>query len=190
MNVNVFEKALKVMKPFYAAAKNICPELERFDLGGGIGIDYKNSDSGEDQKRWLELQALFDHELKDFGAYYLLEIGRFLVARSGVLISRVEIIKQTPQKKFLILDAGMTHLMRPALYGAYHQILPLRQRLGADQVYDIVGPICESTDVLAENRNCSPLEEEDFVAICDVGAYGSVMASRYNLRDEAIEVLG
>lgn len=189
MNVNVFEKALSVMKPFYTATKDICPELDRFDLGGGIGIDYKNSDSDEDRQRWQQLQDLFDKELNDFSATYLLEIGRFLVARSGVLLSRVEVIKDTPHKKFLILDAGMTQLMRPALYGAYHEILPLKYVSGSQLAYDIVGPICESTDVLAENRSITPVEEEDFVAICDVGAYGTVMASRYNLRDEAIEII-
>ena len=83
----------------------------------------------------------------------------------------------------------MTQLMRPALYGAYHEILPLKYVSGSQLVYDIVGPICESTDVLAENRSITPVGEEDFVAICDVGAYGTVMASRYNLRDEAVEII-
>lgn len=189
MNVNVFEKALDVMKPFYSEAKKICPELERFDLGGGVGIDYKDADSFEDQKRWESLQEIFDRELKDFKAIYLLEIGRFLVARCGVMISRVEIIKKTHTKNFLILDAGMTHIMRPALYGAYHQILPLKLRPGSSQKFDIVGPICESTDILGEDRELTSIEEDDFVAICDVGAYGSVMASRYNLRDEAVEII-
>lgn len=189
MNVSVFEKALAVMKPYYLEAKALCPELDRFDLGGGIGIDYKDADSDEDRNRWQQLADLFDRELKDFEAFYLLEIGRFLVARSGVMLSRVEIIKDTPLKTFLIIDAGMTHLMRPALYGAYHEILPLKLNTGERKKFDIVGPICESTDVLAENRELTPIEEEEFVAICDVGAYGSVMASRYNLRDEAIEVV-
>lgn len=189
MNVSVFEKALSAMKPFFSEAQGKCPELDRFDLGGGIGIDYKNSDSDLDRERWQQLQDLFDKELADFPAFYLLEIGRFLVARSGVLLSRVEIIKETPHKKFLILDVGMTQLMRPALYGAYHEILPLKFNNGSKIAYDIVGPICESTDVLAENRICTPIAEEEFVAICDVGAYGSVMASRYNLRDEALEII-
>lgn len=189
MNVNVFEKALAVMKPFYQVAKDKCSELDRLDLGGGIGIDYKNSDSDLDHQRWLQLQELFDRELKDFNAFYLLEIGRFLVARSGVLLSRVEIIKETPSKKFLILDVGMNQLLRPALYGAYHEILPLQLRPGPSVTYDIVGPICESTDVLAEGRSCSPMAEDDYVALCDVGAYGSVMASRYNLRDEVLEIV-
>ncbi|MGZ3691643.1 MAG: diaminopimelate decarboxylase, partial [Pseudobdellovibrio sp.] len=114
--------------------------------------------------------------------------GRFLVARAGVLLSRIEIIKSTPAKKFLILDVGMTHIMRPALYDAYHHIIPLKQKTGATELYDVVGPICESTDVLGEGREFTPVAEEEFVAVCDVGAYGSVMASHYNLRDAAIEI--
>ncbi len=111
------------------------------------------------------------------------------MARSGVLLSRIEVLKQTPYKNFIILDAGMTHLMRPALYDAYHAILPLKLLSGKSECYDIVGPICESTDVLAKQRICTPVFEEDFMAICDVGAYGSVMASNYNLRDQVTEIV-
>lgn len=189
MNVQVFQKALDVMKPFYLKAQKICPELDRLDLGGGLGIDYKSCDLDEDQKRWENLQELFTRELKDLKAFILLEVGRFLVARSGVLLSKVEVIKQTSyDKNFLILDVGMSHLMRPALYQAYHEIRPLRFKQGAEKLYDVVGPICESTDVLAEDRKFASIEENDFVAICDVGAYGSSMASKYNLRDAAIEI--
>lgn len=189
MNMSVYEKALQVMKPFYENAKNVCPDLERFDLGGGIGIDYKDHDSEKDQLRWLELQKVFDKELKNFKAVFLLEIGRFLVARSGVMICRVEIIKETLLKNFLILDAGMTHIMRPALYGAYHEIKSLNESAQPLLKYDVVGPICESTDVLGEEREFGQIHEGDFVAICDVGAYGHVMASNYNLRDAAIEII-
>jgi diaminopimelate decarboxylase len=188
LNVSVYEKALNVMKPYFLEAKAKCQELERFDLGGGIGIDYTDADSEVDHSRWKSLQNLYEKELKDFNAIFLLEIGRFIVARAGVLLARVEIIKQSPAKKFLILDTGMTHIMRPALYDAYHHILPLKLKPGPTEVYDVVGPICESTDVLGENRDFTPIAEEEFVAICDVGAYGSVMASRYNLRDELVEV--
>lgn len=189
LNISVYEKALAVMKPYYLEAKAKCPDLERFDLGGGIGIDYTDADSGVDQSRWLLLQSLYEKELSDFKATYLLEIGRFIVARSGVLLARVEIIKNNPFKKFLVLDTGMTHIMRPALYNAYHNILPLKLHDGPKETYDVVGPICESTDVLGTAREFTPIAEEEFVAICDVGAYGSVMASRYNLRDELVEVI-
>ncbi|MBC7743225.1 MAG: diaminopimelate decarboxylase [Bdellovibrionaceae bacterium] len=189
MNVKVFEKALTIMKPFYQKAKSICPELDRFDLGGGLGIDYKNADSAIDQQRWDELAALFSRELKAMNAFLLLEMGRFLVARSSVLIARVEIIKEVLNgKKFMILDAGMSLLMRPALYQAYHEILPIYKRGEETETYDIVGPICESTDVLMLNKKFSKVEEGDFVAICDTGAYGAAMTSRYNLREESAEI--
>lgn len=189
MNVQVFQKALDVMKPFYFQAQKLCPELDRLDLGGGLGIDYMNCDLDEDQKRWENLQQLFTRELKDTKAFILLEVGRFLVARSGVLLSKVEVIKQTSyDKNFLILDVGMSHLMRPALYQAYHEIRALKLKTGPAKTYDVVGPICESTDVLAEERKFISIAENDFVAICDVGAYGSSMASDYNLRDRALEI--
>lgn len=189
MNVKVFEKALAVMKPFYKEAQKLCPELDRLDLGGGLGIDYRNSDLDLDQNRWQDLQKVFTRELKDFKAFILLEVGRFLVARSGVLLSRIEVIKETSyQKKFLILDVGMSHLMRPALYQAFHDIWPLKLKSGPTTTYEVVGPICESTDVLLAEKDFSPVEENDFVAICDVGAYGSSMASNYNLRDAALEI--
>ena len=189
LNVSVYEKAIDVMKPYYLEGKAFCPELERFDLGGGIGIDYKNWDSELDHQRWMQLQAIYEKKLAGFDAVFLLEIGRFIVARSGLMISRVEIIKHSPHKKFLIIDVGMTHLMRPALYDAYHEILPILRKPGAKITYDVVGPICESTDVLGEDRAFTPIAEEEFVAICDVGAYGHVMSSRYNLRDEALEII-
>ncbi|MBC7419564.1 MAG: diaminopimelate decarboxylase [Bdellovibrio sp.] len=188
MNVKVYEKALRVVKPFYLQTKKLCPELDRLDLGGGIGIDYRDADSSIDQKRWEDLQKIFDHELKDLDSFLILEIGRFLVARSGVLLSRIEVIKETVDKKFMILDVGMSHLLRPALYDAYHEILPIKKSSQLTAQYDVVGPICESTDVLSLNKEFPLAAEGDFVAICDVGAYGSAMASRYNLRDAAIEV--
>ncbi len=189
MNVNVFKKALDVMKPFYVNAQKTCPELDRLDLGGGLGIDYQDADLDEDKMRWVDLQKLFTSELKDVKAFILLEVGRFLVARSGVLLSRVEVIKHTSyDKSFLILDVGMSQLMRPALYGAYHDIKALKLKSGSVKTFEVVGPICESTDVLGDDRSFTEIQENDFVAICDVGAYGSSMASRYNLRDSALEV--
>ncbi len=187
MNVKVYEKALTVVKPFYLNAKILCPELDRLDLGGGLGIDYKDPDTGVDHERWQAAQSVFTRELKDLGAFLILEIGRFLVARAGVLISRVEVIKETTDKKFLIIDAGMSVLMRPALYDAYHEILPLIRHGEEKITYDVVGPICESTDVLSLGKKMSLMHEGDFVALCDVGAYGAAMASRYNLRDAPIE---
>lgn len=190
LNIKVYEKALKILKPFFKLAQKSCPELERFDLGGGLGIDYKNSDLDLDQQRWAGFQELLSKELKDFNAFVLLELGRFLVARSGVLLSKIEVIKKNSyNKKFLILDVGMSHLIRPALYQAYHEIVPIKLKSGSQAVYEIVGPICESTDVLSTQKKMTYVEENDFVAICDVGAYGSSMASSYNLREPMLEVV-
>ncbi len=189
MNVQVFRKAVQIMKPFYEKIKGLCPQLDRLDLGGGIGIDYADADSAEDQRRWGKLQAIYTEELAGFKAFLILEIGRFLVARSGILISRVEVIKKTATKQFLILDAGMSLLMRPALYQARHEILPLKLKPGPTNVFTVVGPICESSDVLATNKELTFIEEGDLVAICDAGAYGASMSSNYNLREPAAEIV-
>ncbi len=189
LNVKVFEKAIQAVKPFYLKMKKMCPELDRLDLGGGLGIDYSDADSDVDEKRWKDLEAIYNHELNDFNAFFILEVGRFLVARSGILISKIEVIKKTSAKKFLILDAGMSLLMRPALYQAKHEIKPLRLNPGPEQKYTVVGPICESSDVLATDLTLTEVAEGDLVAICDAGAYGSSMSSNYNLREPAEEIL-
>lgn len=187
-SVSVFEKAIQVVKPFYLQAQKICPQLDRLDLGGGLGIDYTDADSEIDQQRWMSLQEIYEKELKNFGAFLILEIGRFLVARSCVLLSRVEVIKTAATTQYLILDAGMSLLLRPALYQAVHQIMPLKKKQGPPGIYTIVGPICESSDVLAVGKAFPFIEEGDFVAICDAGAYGASMSSRYNLREPAAEI--
>lgn len=188
LNTNVYQKAIAAVKPFYLQAQTLCPELNRFDLGGGLGIDYTDADSEVDLARWQAAQAIFTKELQDTGAFIILEMGRFLVARSSVLISRVEVIKQTLHKNFLVLDAGMSLLIRPALYDAHHEILVLTKHTTEKAIYDVVGPICESTDVMSRGKELPLMHEGDFVALCDVGAYGSSMSSRYNLRDTAIEL--
>ena len=188
-NVQVFEKAIQAVKPFYLQAQSLCPELDRLDLGGGLGINYEIADSDEDFSRWKQLEKIYTEQLRDFKAFCILEIGRFLVARSGLLISRVEVIKNNSEKQFLILDAGMSLLLRPALYQAQHEIYPLKLKAGALADYTVVGPICESSDILAVNKKLSFIEEGDLVAICDAGAYGSSMSSHYNLREPAVEIV-
>lgn len=188
MNVSVFEKAIETVKPFFTEAKKTHPELDRLDLGGGLGIDYHDADSDADQNRWLQLQEIYTRQLKDFGAFLILEIGRFLVARSAILIAKVEVIKPTSTKTYLMLDAGMSLLIRPALYEAFHQILPLEKKMGPEKAFTVVGPICESSDVFATDLVLPFVEEGDLVAICDVGAYGSSMSSNYNLREPALEI--
>ena len=124
------------------------------------------------------------------GVRMLLEPGRVIVGRPGVLLARVVDIKDYfDGKPFVVLDSGMTELLRPALYGAFHRVEPVTPRAGALRICDIVGPLCESSDFLGTDRELPPLEVGDLVAVCDVGAYGFVMASTYNRRPLPCEVL-
>jgi diaminopimelate decarboxylase len=160
--------------------------LEHVDLGGGLGIAYEG--------RPIIKPADYAHavipELRRIGLPVVLEPGRAVVGHSGALVARVVDTKCFPGgRKFAVLDAGMGELIRPALYGSFHRILPVVARHGADTAWDIVGPICESSDVFARDRMLPPLEVDDLVAILDAGAYGSVMASNYNRHMLAAEVL-
>jgi diaminopimelate decarboxylase len=152
-------------------------QLEHLDIGGGLGIDYSDT-PGIGPAGYA---AVVVPELQRSGIPAVLEPGRAVVGRSGALVARIVDIKQfDTERQFAVLDAGMGELMRPALYGSYHRILPVRPRPGAERPWDVVGPICESSDVFARERSLPPLEVEDLVAILDAGAYGSVMASNYN----------
>jgi diaminopimelate decarboxylase len=128
--------------------------------------------------------------LRDLGLRVLLEPGRFLVGNAGVLLTRVRYLKQTENKKFVIVDAGMNDLIRPALYQSYHEIVPVREpSSAARESVDVVGPVCESGDFFAQDRELPPPNEGDLVALMSAGAYGFVMASNYNSRPLPAEVL-
>ena len=118
----------------------------------------------------------------------LFEPGRFLVARSGGILTEVQVVKKTKNKKIVVLDAGMNNLMRPVLYQAYHAVLPLTERAGEKEVVDLVGPLCESSDFIALDRKMPSLQVGDKLWIADCGAYASSMASDYNLRPRAEEI--
>jgi diaminopimelate decarboxylase len=151
--------------------------LEHLDLGGGLGIAY-NDEAIVGPADYAETVI---PELQRCGIPVALEPGRAVVGHAGALIARVVDTKCYPDgRQFAVLDAGMGELMRPALYGSYHRIAPVRPRAGDDTPWDVVGPICESSDVFARGRRLPPLEVDDLVAILDAGAYGSVMASNYN----------
>jgi diaminopimelate decarboxylase len=152
-------------------------ELEHVDVGGGLGIAYE----GRPIVGPGDYAEAVIPELRRCGLPVLLEPGRSIVGHAGALVARVVDTKRYPDgRTFAVLDAGMGELIRPALYGSYHRIVPVRPRAGAEQSWDIVGPICESSDVFARDRQMPPLEVADLVAILDAGAYGSVMASNYN----------
>ena len=163
--------------------------LEHVDLGGGLGIAYE----GRPIVTVREYADAVIPILRTTGLPVVLEPGRFVVAHAGALVARVVDTKcyRLPDggRRFAVLDAGMTELMRPALYGSYHRIVPVAPSDGPGQPLDVVGPICESSDVFARDRVLPPLQEGDLVAILDVGAYGAVMANNYNRRMLAPEVL-
>ena len=160
--------------------------LEHVDLGGGLGIAY----DGVTMITPDAYAAVVVPELETCGIPVVLEPGRAIVGHSGALVSRVVDVKQSPEgRRFAVLDAGMTELMRPALYGSFHRIVPLQPRPAAEHAWDIVGPICETSDVFARDRAIPDLAVDDLVAILDTGAYGAVMASNYNRRLLAPEVL-
>lgn len=156
---------------------HICP-------GGGIGIVYRNEQTIEIGAYARALQEC----LGDRDVELLLEPGRMLVGNAGVLLTRVEYVKPTETKNFLVVDAAMNDLIRPPLYQAYHEVAAVRPGVATEQTYDVVGPICESTDVLAQGRQLSA-GEGDLLAILSAGAYGFVMASNYNTRPRAAEVM-
>jgi diaminopimelate decarboxylase len=169
-------------------------ELEHLDLGGGLGIAYE----GRPIVTVREYADAVVPILKPAGLPVLLEPGRYIVGHSGALVARVVDTKCYPAapaaalgagRRFVVLDAGMTELMRPALYGSYHRIVPVSTSGEASMPLDVVGPICESSDVFARERMLPALREGDLVAVLDVGAYGAAMGSNYNRRMLAPEVL-
>jgi diaminopimelate decarboxylase len=170
-------------------ARELCEDgvaLEHVDLGGGLGIGYE----GRPLLTPPEYAAAVIPELRRIGVPVVLEPGRAIVGHAGALISRVVDVKRFPDgRQFAVLDAGMTELMRPALYGSFHRIVPVSPRSSDESPWDIVGPICESSDVFARQRSMTDLRVDDLVAVLDTGAYGAVMASNYNRRFMAPEVL-
>ena len=185
-----FREALHLLKAIYLELQQKFPSLDRFDVGGGLGVCYEQQDP-EQEAIWLQAWAMaIQDELKDLNAEIQIEPGRFLVAHAGVLLAQVQYVKQTPYRKFIILDTGMNHLIRPSLYQAFHQILPLKENPERKkELVDIVGPICESADAFVKEYTFPVVEEFEFVAIADAGAYGFSMASQYNLQALPLEIV-
>jgi diaminopimelate decarboxylase len=162
--------------------------LQAVDAGGGLGIDY-HAGKFDAAAKVAEYAAALESALGDFEGLLLIEPGRFLVAQAGAQVARVLQVKRNGKKTFVITDAAMNDLIRPALYQAHHEIVPLRPRAGRPRVVDVVGPICESGDFFAHDRKLPPLEPGDLVAILDAGAYGMAQSSNYNSRLRPAEVL-
>src|SRR5262249_15539860 len=160
--------------------------LEYVDLGGGLRISYH----GAPVPSLSEYVEALVREVRWTSLPIVLEPGRSLIGPAGVLLARVVDLKpRDADSDFVVLDAGMTELMRPALYGAYHALEAVSPRDGSLRQYEIVGPVCESSDVVGRDRRLPPLEVGDLIAVRDVGAYGAAMASNYNRRPHPAEVL-
>ena len=198
--VSPIEKAVRKVLPLVQRLK-ARHGLEFFSIGGGLGIVY-NPALASGATQWWKSSAQAKHILtpqkyaerlvpllKPLGMRILIEPGRFISGNAGVLVTRIEYVKQTGRKNFLIVDAAMNDLIRPAFYEAYHEIVPLTHHNGGRIKSDVVGPICESGDFFAKDRPLPKLGEGDYLALLSAGAYGFVMASTYNTRSLAAEVL-
>jgi diaminopimelate decarboxylase len=161
-------------------------DIRHVDFGGGLGVQYKPEDAAPPIGEFV---AALRARLSGTGLHAVIEPGRSIVGTAGVLLTRVQYRKNTGGKEFVIVDAAMTDLIRPALYDAHHEVLPLRENGRAKLVVDVVGPVCETGDFLARGRELAQVFPGDLLAVCTVGAYGFVQASTYNARPRVAEVL-
>ena len=179
-----YGKMIKVLEKIIDKSKF---NFEYVDLGGGMGISYNDKIKKLNYKKY---NSAIKNFLKKHDTKIIFEPGRSIIGNTGTLISKIIYIKDGGAKKFIILDAAMNDLMRPALYGAIHKILPVNKSNSISRyIYEFVGPICESTDKFVTLKKFQKLNEKDYVAICDVGAYGMSLSSNYNLRPKAVELL-
>jgi diaminopimelate decarboxylase len=185
------EKLLSIAKRVH---EEVGIDFEFIDIGGGFGVPYKPEDKELDLTAFAsKVVALFKSKVKEYGLgkpFLCVEPGRYLVCDASILLTAVNTVKVTPSRKFVGVDAGFNTLMRPTMYGSYHQILVANKLNAADkETYDVVGPICESGDALAKDRALPLVEEGDLLAVLNAGAYGFSMSSQYNSRPRAAEVM-
>lgn len=194
LDLEYYVAAAKKLFEFVQWLREADIELQHIDIGGGLGVHYPDliSDYAELPSERVpspnELAEKVLSILKPLGYEILVEPGRSIIGETGALICKVLFIKKSHNKKFAVVDAGMNDLIRPSLYNAYHQIVPLRKRSNDWEIYDVVGPICETGDFLAKDRKLPRLERGDYLAIMTAGAYGYSLASNYNSRPRPIEV--
>lgn len=183
------------LDPFKAAfekLRELCLNLRKkgykisaLDFGGGIGILYKN----ESTLLINDYVKLIKEITKDLNVKITIAPGRAMIGTAGLLATKVIFLKETDRKNFAIIDAAMNDLMRPGLYGSYHEVLPVMKKLGTKAVYDLAGPVCESTDILAQAREFIDLKSGDLLVFASAGAYGSSMSNEYNCRPMIPEIL-
>ena len=184
LNDAPFKKTLSVMSKLI---KELRLNLKYVDLGGGFGINYTNKEKPINLNKYSKLVENFSKKLD---CKIIFEPGRSIIGNTGLLISKVQFIKKGANKNFIILDAGMNDFMRPALYDAFHQIIPVSKNSAKSKgKIEFVGPICESTCKFGIYKNYQKINENDFIAITNVGAYGSSLSSNYNTRPLIAEIL-
>jgi len=183
-----FEQAFRLMAELAGELKRDGHNIRHLDLGGGLGVPYRGTNDVPPHPD--EYAAMVKRTLGHLNLKYVLEPGRMIVGNAGVLVSRVIYVKDGDEKHFVIQDAAMNDLIRPTLYDAYHEIIPVNEPQGSSMMLaDVVGPVCESGDYLAKGRELPKLEEGDLLATMTAGAYGAVQACTYNTRPLVAEVL-
>ncbi len=182
--IDPYRQTLEKIAPLILRLREEGFDIRYFNLGGGLGIIYKE-ESPSTAARFAQIILPLVAPLK---VELLVEPGRFIVGNAGVLLTRVLYVKESGTKAFVITDAGMNDLVRPTLYGAYHEILPVRKGPDEKRVYDVVGPVCETGDFFAKDRSIPAVRAGDLLAIKSAGAYGFVMASNYNTRPRPPEI--
>ena len=189
VDLEPFEQAYRKVADLTHALRADGHDIRRLDLGGGLGIPYERSNSAPPLP--LDYGALIKRTVGDLGCEIEIEPGRLISGNAGLLVAAVIYVKNGEDRDFLILDAAMNDLIRPAMYGAWHDIVPVREpAAGSDHAtYDVVGPVCESGDTFAKGRALVPLAAGDLVAFRSAGAYGAVMSSEYNTRPLIPEVM-
>lgn len=180
-----FVGAIKKTLEFINELRGEGVHIEYLDIGGGLGIIYKDEKPQTAQQYADAVLPI----LKNSGLKIIMEPGRFIVGNAGIFVTKVLYLKDNGFKKFLVVDGGMNDLIRPSLYDAYHEIVPVKQTKAKKIKVDVVGPICESGDFFAHDRMLPALKENDLLAVMSAGAYGYVMASNYNVRGRAPEVM-
>lgn len=183
--IEPFLEALDKLLGFYEQLKSLNLDIKYLDLGGGLGIPYND----EEPPHPADFGAALTKSLKGLPLSIVLEPGRVIVGNAGILVAEVQYVKQTPSKNFVIVDAAMNDLVRPSLYGSFHRIDEVEQQGRAPFDCDVVGPICESGDFLAKDRQLAEVRQGERLAVYSAGAYGFTMSSNYNSRPRACELL-
>ena len=185
LDLSPFEEAVQKVADLYRKLEKEGIHIKYLDIGGGLGIKYKPEEKAPSPK---ELASIVIPIVKDLEVQLILEPGRSIAGNGGILLTQVQFLKEKENKLFVMVDAGFNDLLRPAMYGSYHHIMAVKES-PETIVCDIVGPICETGDILGENRQICKVGRKDYLAILSAGAYGFVMSSHYNMRPRAAEVI-